>query len=470
MNNLKIHDGIRRPIRNRVTEPLAPLTNKEKEYLLDNTLKKVINAYRNRILRSSLLGNFEEVEDLNSEAVLFFYSMLGKFDKNNCGPISEKDESHFGEARTLSFYFLNYCYGRINFVAAEARDTRRRTGGTFGILNSNEQELNQEVYKYFLEKSIDKNQEFHSRMEIDSVNEFLSPWMSELPKKSEILKILNGQKNYLSFMLEDFNEKFKDDILKELEDKYKIKGKIRKEILKQFGKGNLWWYRGLEVMSQLKISTDNQIKAINKLNSDILIILEYIETLKILKNYEDNRLITILSNIQKEDVKGIHRIIQSMDRIFSRSNIEYEGFEDYLKKERIDYPNKPKNFSDIHDWLILVCNNLELNISDMLLVQAKFKENLYKDFTLEIPETVVQLSTIGNKMSNCVASYVGRINDERSLIIAAKNQKGKYELCIDYSLNNRRIKEIKGPYNSTVDRTTKLQIQNFLEENLELIP
>lgn len=55
-----------------------------------------------------------------------FENMFKKFDINNAGPVGENSFPGRGKPKTYEFYFQNYCYNRINFIAVEARALRNK--------------------------------------------------------------------------------------------------------------------------------------------------------------------------------------------------------------------------------------------------------------------------------------------------------------------------------------------------------
>lgn len=129
MQQLKQDRGlIRYPDRGARNEPVDPLTDKEKKQLEENVWEKCRNGYVRRLIKSGLLADYDEIEDLTGEAYIFFHNIMSKFDKSKCGKIQEYDEEGSDKGKTLEFYFKNYFYGRINFVACEVRDQKKKRG------------------------------------------------------------------------------------------------------------------------------------------------------------------------------------------------------------------------------------------------------------------------------------------------------------------------------------------------------
>ena len=109
-------------------EPTTPLTKREKKRLSKNCWEKCRNGYKIRMIKSGLLSDYETPDDLEAEAYILMWNILDKFDKSKCGKISDFDEPGAKAPKTLEFYFKNYFYGRVNFVAIEARDCKYRRG------------------------------------------------------------------------------------------------------------------------------------------------------------------------------------------------------------------------------------------------------------------------------------------------------------------------------------------------------
>jgi hypothetical protein len=53
---------------------------------------------------------------------------MDKFDKTKCGKIQKYDEPGKDKPKSLEFYFLNYFYGRVNFMACDTRTDKRKRG------------------------------------------------------------------------------------------------------------------------------------------------------------------------------------------------------------------------------------------------------------------------------------------------------------------------------------------------------
>jgi hypothetical protein len=126
---LKADNAVQRyPDRSARNPAVDPLTEKEKVHLREVCWEKCRNAYIVRMTSSALLSDYEVNDDLIGEAWIFMENILGKFDKSKCGEISDYDIEGKTASKTLKFYFQNYYYGRVNFVACEARDYKKKRG------------------------------------------------------------------------------------------------------------------------------------------------------------------------------------------------------------------------------------------------------------------------------------------------------------------------------------------------------
>lgn len=126
---LKQDNGINRyPDRSARHEAVDPLTPAEIARLVENCQDYCIRSYKIRMIKSALISDYEEHKDLDGEAIIFMYNILGKFDKSKCGGIADFDEKGATKPKTLEFYFKNYFSGRVNFVACEAREDKKKKG------------------------------------------------------------------------------------------------------------------------------------------------------------------------------------------------------------------------------------------------------------------------------------------------------------------------------------------------------
>lgn len=105
--------------------PKNPLTPEQKIQLMKNCGEKCFKAYRNRMMASGLLSDFEDVNDLQGEAHIAMTEILNRFDTSRCGKIELYDTPGATNPKTLEFYFLNYFYGRVNFMACESRTHKK---------------------------------------------------------------------------------------------------------------------------------------------------------------------------------------------------------------------------------------------------------------------------------------------------------------------------------------------------------
>jgi hypothetical protein len=123
---LKYDSWIKRKFSPKIKEaPKVPLDDKQKELILNKCWEKCYKAYRNRMTSSGLMSDFETQEDLVSEAWIAMNEIISRFDLSKCGEVSEYDVPGDDKPKTLEFYFLNYFYGRVNFMACEARTHKK---------------------------------------------------------------------------------------------------------------------------------------------------------------------------------------------------------------------------------------------------------------------------------------------------------------------------------------------------------
>ena len=128
MSSLKLkQDGwIKRKYSPKIKEnPVRPLTDEERTHIQVNCWEKCHRAYRNRMMASGLISDFETQDDLLGEAWIAMNEILDRFDLSRCGEVSQHDVPGGDKPKTLVFYFLNYFYGRVNFMACEARTHKK---------------------------------------------------------------------------------------------------------------------------------------------------------------------------------------------------------------------------------------------------------------------------------------------------------------------------------------------------------
>lgn len=126
---LKLDAYVKRaPDRSARYEPAARLTKKQKDKLAKECWDSCLRAYISRMTNSGLLSDFETNEDLVSEAYISMWNILEKFDISKCGLIAKFDVPGAKKPKTLGFYFKNYYYGRVNFIAAESRVYKKNRG------------------------------------------------------------------------------------------------------------------------------------------------------------------------------------------------------------------------------------------------------------------------------------------------------------------------------------------------------
>ena len=126
---LKLDKTVKRePDRSARHIPVQKLTEKEMKDLAIECYEKCVRAYKKRMMASALLADYEDHSDLDGEAYIAMWNILRKFDKSKCGPIAKYDVPGKTSPKSLKFYFLNYFYGRVNFIACEARAFKKLVG------------------------------------------------------------------------------------------------------------------------------------------------------------------------------------------------------------------------------------------------------------------------------------------------------------------------------------------------------
>lgn len=108
--------------------PKKPLTKKERKMLTEACSKKCIAAYISRMTASGLVNPLDSIEDLKNEAWIAMGNIMDKFDKAKCGEITKYDVPGKDKPKSLEFYFLNYFYGRVNFMACDTRSEKKKRG------------------------------------------------------------------------------------------------------------------------------------------------------------------------------------------------------------------------------------------------------------------------------------------------------------------------------------------------------
>lgn len=129
MQKLKLDNFVKREVdRSARKDPTTPLTLDQKQDLAKKVWPKCEKAYKNRMRASALLSDFETEEDLKGEAYIMMWNILDKFDLSKCGQIANFDTEGKTAPKTLEFFFVNYFYGRVNFVACESRAGKKQRG------------------------------------------------------------------------------------------------------------------------------------------------------------------------------------------------------------------------------------------------------------------------------------------------------------------------------------------------------
>jgi hypothetical protein len=124
---------------NTKSAPKKPLTKKERDMLTQTCLKKCISAYISRMSASGLKSNLDSIDDLKSEAWIAMENIMDKFDKSKCGKITKYDEPGKDKPKSLEFYFTNYFYGRVNFMACDTRTVKQKRGMIGGTASSSDE-------------------------------------------------------------------------------------------------------------------------------------------------------------------------------------------------------------------------------------------------------------------------------------------------------------------------------------------
>ena len=121
---------------NTKTAPTKPLTKKERKMLTETCLKRCQAAYISRMTASGLKCNLDSVDDLKSEAWIAMENIMDKFDKSKCGKIVKYDKEGKDQPKSLEFYFINYFFGRVNFMACDTRTVKQKRGMIGGTSSS----------------------------------------------------------------------------------------------------------------------------------------------------------------------------------------------------------------------------------------------------------------------------------------------------------------------------------------------
>ena len=181
-------------------EPKQPLNEKDRKHLLDNILKKCTSAYISRMTGSGLTNVLDSNADLVSEAYIAMVNIMDKFDKGKCGVIAEFDVQGETAPKTLEFYFYNYFCWRVNFMAEDTRQGKRKRG----MIGPSSGSTDQTVYN---PEDQAANPEYHHRF--DS-HRFL---MAELKLQPQQIQDL-FQDSYVDKMKTDELKKLYPDYLK----------------------------------------------------------------------------------------------------------------------------------------------------------------------------------------------------------------------------------------------------------------
>jgi hypothetical protein len=140
---LKADSWIKRKYSPKIKDaPKSPLTPEQKDYLKKHCWDKCFRAYKNRMLSSALISDFETKDDLVGEAWIAMGEILDRFDTSRCGEIAEYDVQGDKAPKTLEFYFNIYFSGRVNFMACESRTHKKSRNVQFSNQDIQEYEYN----------------------------------------------------------------------------------------------------------------------------------------------------------------------------------------------------------------------------------------------------------------------------------------------------------------------------------------
>jgi hypothetical protein len=210
---------LRYPDRDAREEPVDPLTHAEKERLSVALWKDCRAAYKRRMVSSGLLADYEESGELDGEAYIFMWNILGKFDKSKCGKIAEFDIEGATNPKTLEFYFKIYFSGRVNFVACEARDYKKKRGiGPKGSVS---------------DVSYDEESEGHFS-EIEYEYEATGHFFEGLQKRSDDFKRFAVQSMIVQVSQKELREEFGPNFNKLKSELTKFKNDLKKKHLGSF--------------------------------------------------------------------------------------------------------------------------------------------------------------------------------------------------------------------------------------------
>jgi hypothetical protein len=120
-------------------KPKKPLTKKERERLYEVLHKQCVAAYISRMTKSGLMSGVDSIHDLTGEAYIAIQNIMDKFDKARCGKIQKFDEEGSDKPKSLEFYFLTYFQGRVNWMAVDTRNEKKKRGMIGSQANSNEE-------------------------------------------------------------------------------------------------------------------------------------------------------------------------------------------------------------------------------------------------------------------------------------------------------------------------------------------
>lgn len=216
---IETNRGTREPVK-------KPLTEEQRQFLIDNYGKKAAFIFKYRYRKSALASDFDEDSDLLQYGWSFFYNILDKFDLAECGEIGEFDEPGADKPKTLIWYFNNYYSLRVNFAACESRNHKnnkhRKVGGpaeyfqeiTYDEEDTNTSFSNQQYeitghIEYELEK-LKKNDELAYRFFIQKYKMGLS--LKELRKEYDSVKFKELH-NKVKKLIEVIKRNYKNDYL-----------------------------------------------------------------------------------------------------------------------------------------------------------------------------------------------------------------------------------------------------------------
>lgn len=204
---------------------------------------------------------------------------------------------------------------------------------------------------------------------------------------------------------------------------------------------------------------ENLLKKILIKDIDFSIELNNISKFKeLLKNYSNNRIITILSN-------GFSKI-ELRDTLFM-----YDSIKKYCLVNNLDFRifllKKPKSIKEIHNFFQIHIHkigrdNIPIN-SDLPKKILKLDNASFKDFNIVIPKNNKELILIGQKLAICVGnSFYAFSMSSGSIVIFLLYKNNNIQYCIEYNIKSKTINQAKTYYNIEMDFNLKNDFLKFI--------